>query len=348
MSIWYLGYMKTLHFFDPAYSSHKAGYEASQQLQIDGVLQGLLENLGGWVNHLYVFLAAFNIALATQEQVTKVLPSRLKTFLALFLFFTLEAAITGVSFGESFSVYPLQIWMLILALLNVVYSRFGLRGAVIVFVFSLFRFVLPLGSLSDGLQQWMQSHFHRSWEYDSRVEYFLGTAALGLMFGLIQQFQSAKKLVWAGFAIGFAGIIAHRFLGLYPEYEQNHFYSVEHFWIQSAVGTVYIWCWCLFVTAAFLILDPLVPFRRFLVLRWVGFYSLFVFALHKILFVHTLMPGYEWFLAQREQPVSVTFWAVFALMLLCLGISWAIQRLGVLEVIARSGAKKMLRDNGPP
>lgn len=85
---------------------------------MDDFSQTLNENLGPWVNHLYLFLAGFNIALRNREGVREVLGTRLRVFLALFVFFILETAITSQSVGESFSIYPLHMWMIVLSLLE--------------------------------------------------------------------------------------------------------------------------------------------------------------------------------------------------------------------------------------
>lgn len=339
LSVWSLSYLKIGHVVDPRYAVMRRALEAGQPAALSPSMQWVFEQFGGWVNHSYVFLAAFNIAWLSRSQVRARLAGRLKVFLALFVFFTLEGAITSATFGEAFSVYPLQMWMLILALLNVVYVWLGLWGAVLVFGLSWLRFVVPWGELSGAWQDFMREAVHGAWEYDARLEYFLGSGALGLVFGaLLHQFAERRTaLLWGGVGIGTLGIVLHQLFGSSLRYDPQTFYGLEHAWVQTVGGSLYIWSCCLFVTSVFLALEGVVPFQKAPLLRWVGLHSLFVFALHKILFVHLVMPLYEWWLASRGLGVSINFPVVLTLTAACLGLTWLLQKLRVFEIVVGKG-----------
>jgi hypothetical protein len=339
---WYAGFVKVHHFNDPSYASHHEAYGQGRLLVLDDFSQTLNENLGPWVNHLYLFLAGFNIAMRDREGVRAVLGSRLKVFLALFVFFTLETAITSQSVGESFSIYPLHMWMIVLSLLNVVYVYWGGRGAAVLFGCMFLRFVLPVSLVSDGLEDWMQQHFQRNWEYDARLEYFAGTGALGLLFGALYRgrWTVSQKFRFVTIGCSFAFIVLFLLFGALPQFDRENYYAIEHFWIRTISGSLFIYSCCVFFTGLFLLLDKHLNLKNVPVLTWVGCHSLFVFAFHRILFVHVLMPLHEWWLAQQGLVLTFSFataaWHVVA----CLVLTWGLQKLRVFEIVAGAGSPR--------
>ncbi len=346
---WYAGFVKVQHFNDPAYASHHDAYGNGRLLVLDDFSLTLNENLGPWVNHLYLFLAGFNIAMRDREGVRAVLGNRLKVFLALFVFFTLETAMTSQSVGESFSIYPLHMWMIVLSLLSVIYVYWGGRGAALLFGFMFLRFVFPVSlvsHVSDGFETLMQQHFQRKWEYDARFEYFAGTGALGLLFGTIYRgrWSVSARFRFLTLAGSFAFIILFLLFGALPHFDRENYYAIEHFWIRTISGSLFIYSCCVFFTGLFLLADKHVNLKNAPVLTWVGSHSLFVFAFHRILFVHVLMPLHEWWLAKQNLALTFSFGTAAAHVAAGLVLTWGLQKLRVFEIVARAGSPRQSKD----
>ncbi len=348
ITFWYRGYIKPFHFTDANYSVHLPHYKNGTLLVPDALSIGFLELLTPWITHLYIMLACFNIAWRTPAEARQRLKGRLLVFLGLFVFFTFDNFVVAMSFGASLSVYPLQMWMVLFALLHIVYALWGSRGIAVVFALSFLRFVLPIEGLSQAWETWMQAHVHRDWEYNAKLEHFLGSGALGVLAGFAyRSWFSSSHLLWVATLL-FVGTLAVLFYAPMGSFVAVDYFALEHSWVGGVGTTLAIFTVCLFFIFSALLIESQIRVPRVPLFYWVGFYSLFVFAWHRILFVHITLPTHEWLSALQSQPLQNTFWVCSAHVLLALALTWILQKLRVFELVALSGqpraGKKAVRE----
>jgi hypothetical protein len=337
LSFWYMAYIKPFHFTDPAYQSHAQAYREGWVLGVDDASRWFLETLPPWITHLYIVLAGFNIGLKSPKQTQEVLRPRLLVFAGLLYFFTLENFVVAMSFGDAVSIYPLQMWMILLALTNVVYARAGLRGVGFLFLISFARFLLPIDAFVDSLEVKMAHFVHRDWEYNARFEYYLGSASLGVLLG--SQLRRGISIRVHSVVFGFCAalMLVCVLFWIPPRLVEREYFQHEHALINSVLGTAGIYLTCIFFVSGFLLIERLSRFPRIPVFYWAGVSSILVFALHRVCFVHITLPIYEWIAAQAHVSMRSSFMIASLHVFSVLFVIAALQKLRVFDVLAAAG-----------
>lgn len=337
LAFWYRAYIKPFHFNDPAYQSHAQAYHEGWLLFVDGTSRWFLENLTPWITHLYIVLAGVNIGLKSPAETRARLRQRLFVFAALLYFFTLENFAVSMSFGDAVSIYPLQMWMVLLALLNVVYASAGMKGAALVFGGSFARFLIPLDAAAESLQTTLAHMVHRDWEYNARFEYYVGSAALGVLLGDRLRRGVSIRMHAGVFALSSIAVLCIVLTWRPPVFKEVDYFLHEFALIRSVVGTFGILVTCLFWVSGVVLVERLLTFPRLPLFYWAGASSLLIFALHRICFVHVTLPVYEWITAHIQVSMRSSFLIATIHVAAALALIALFQKLRVLEVLAASG-----------
>lgn len=338
----YLNYWFVEFFREKVALDYMAGYYDSlvpfvgKRLAMDHLSHHFATIFVPWVSQVYLFLACFNLGKRNQDETRSQLKQKLLTFFVLFCLFTMENFIVAPNLGEALSVYPIQTWMIVLSILVMTYSFIGKWGVIFLAVlFGPVRFLIPeYASLSIDFEQFMALNIHPEFEYDARVEYFMTSGALGFLMGdsLFKHGDKKPEKWFLGF--GAIGMILYFLLG--PDFEIEWFsvLDTEHDLIKNFWGSIGVWgTQCLVVSLVLLLDRKAFPFQKIPFFSWLGVYSVFVFAFHRIFFVHLYGPLWAWFYAWMGwQPRNHTIDLWIGIAMLC-GLSWCILKSRVIEFL---------------
>ncbi len=340
-NVWYKYYFNMREATLELYAVHVP--YMGKSLEMDYFVYVLAIIFTPWVTQIYLAMAAFNLGTRRGENFAQVFPKKLRIYVLLLLFFTIENFIVAPDFGEAISFYPLQAWMVILSLLAVVYRYLGIRGVVVLFALSLLDLATPDTGLADTLEYLIQQEIHISYEYNARLGYFLTSGCLGLILGYIhfQKPEWASRKDFAAFAIGAFLLLIWLFVG--DEYYVNRFeiYETENLMVQSFANALYVFGMELMVLAGFLYMERrglrfglgATKFLRPFV--WIGVHSLMVFALHRMIFVYLIMPVHVFISSVLEEPLFIHSGFSLFYIVLCALAGYFIQKTNFHNVVLR-------------
>ncbi len=333
LNYWYVYYFRDYDALKSTYYIH--GPWINQQLPIDDLTFWFAKHFTPWVEQIYLALAAFNLANRPSNLLKQQWLSKLKIFLLIFLFFTMENFICSPNFGEAISFYPIMAWMIILALLISIFHFFGFRGIVIGAILSIFPLMLDQIDILEDLEIFLRYRFHPSFEIDARPEYFLTSGFLGFLLGYAYQhkwFSQAKQLAVGG-CLGLLITIPYLFSGQsFPVNRQNVF-ATEHLLTESTKGMLYIWGMQIFFISLFLLLESKKIVFKNNFLNWVGINSLMIFAFHRIFFVHFYGPCRTALGSILAIPMQNYYWEIWIAIFFCVLMVYGIRRSKMLLII---------------
>lgn len=337
LNYWFVDYFKEEAFLESLYSVFQ-GY-MGVRLPADDIATTFAWIFTAWVSQIYLTLAAFNLSKRNKEDFKKVLPTKLKVFFSIYLFFLLESFIVAPNLGAALSFSPIMAWMVILTLIAVLYSCFGERGVFILLLLSFTRWLVPHSmNFSIDLEIWLHEWVHPDFEYDARIEYFLTSGCLGFLLGRFYYgFQQWKRYQAALIALGVAFCLPWLILGDSYEIDKFNLFATEHDLAKDFLGSLYIYGAQLILIPSFLWFQVKnikfkVPF-----FHWVGVYSLLVFAFHRIFMVHIGGPLWAYItgvvLEQRPVNNSYTAWI---LIIFCVFLCWVVKITNLPRLISRT------------
>jgi hypothetical protein len=334
-NVWYKYYFNMREARIDLYSLHAP--LLGNSLPMDDFVYILAIVFTPWVTQIYLAMAAFNLAIRDREAFVAVFPSKLRIFLLLLLFFTVENFIVSPDFGESISFYPLQAWMVILSLLAITYRYLGAKGVTALFILSLLDVATPDTGISDTIELIIQQEIHPSYEYNSRVGYFLTSGCLGFLLGYIH-FQKPELSAYKDFVtfgVGLVLIGVWMFVGDAYEVNPYEIFETENLMVETFANSLYVFGLELVVLAAFLYME-----RRGLRIRlrpmvWIGVHSLMVFALHRIIFVHIIMPFHVFVSSALGEPLFYSSWFAIVYIILCALAGYFIHKTNIHNVVLR-------------
>ena len=313
------------------YSERGIGFEVDSVLAFIGFL------FMPWVVHIYIHLAAFNLVRRSPTELRTVLFSKLSSFLAVFLLIFLMNALTFDQVGAKLSFDRLHACMIALAVIASLYSYFGSIAVFVLFICS------SLLVVFEPIQQW---GFIMEWravsaglegfQYDGHIELFLATASLGALHGIyVFHLDRIRTLAKDNLFVFISGIGAFYYLlAILPGFEvdRGDYWATELQLSADPLGLISIWCLLLFITHVFLRLEAGGVKMSLPLLNWVGKASLFIYLVHKPLFMHLFGPLRE-FLLHRGFPYSTTwidiavYIALTLMICACLERSQTVQRI---------------------
>lgn len=282
-----------------------------------------------WVSQIYLTLAAFNLAKRNQEEFKNVFSSKLKLFGLLYFFFVIENMIVAPNFGEAISFYPIMSWMVILAMVSVMFRFFGIRGVIFLFALSFLKWLIPDSfENSVGFEFWVQENIHAQYELDAQVNYFLSSGCLGFILGHAYHHKSEWGLKREAFEFGI-GFILFMVWVLWGEKFSVNFLDVfesEHDLAEGFLGLLSILGVQLMVLSGFLVCEKKGLKFKVPILHWVGVNSISVFALHRVLFIHVLVPVMMVISNLMSSPLVNNWYICWASAFFVFGFTWFVKK----------------------
>jgi len=274
-----------------------------------------------WVSQIYLTMSAFNLAAKTPDKISEKLRPRLLLYGMLIVLFIFEVFLVAPDFGQAISIYPFILWMVVLALLSMLYAFFGMKSIWILTFISLLRFVLPVDDWSDQFQEFMMTNVHPSFEYDARLEYFLTSGCLGFIMGHchyhIEKIKEVKDYFFIGLGLAMCAVF---FLsgGYYLPSDWTNALSNEHETARTLLGCFFLWGAQMSVISTFLLLEKKNIQIKFSLFTWISMNSLLVFFFHRILLVKLVVPVSTFFhtvLGKTHTAGSVEVWSYIFIVL---------------------------------
>ncbi len=291
MNMWYVEYFRDAAALRTTYSIHLPMIGKQLPADLFNYILGTI--FIPWVSQIYLTMSAFNLAAKTPEKVKETLKSRLTLYGMLIVLFIFEVFLVSPDFGQSISIYPFILWMIVLGLISVLYSLFGMKSIWILLFFSLLRFIFPVDEWSDAFQEYMMTNIHPSFEYDARIEYFLTSGCLGFILGhchyYVEKIKETKDYLFIGLGILMCAVF---FLtgGYYLPSDWTNALSNEHETARTLLGCFFLWGAQMAVISFFLLLERKNIKINFPLFTWISMNSLLVFFFHRILLIKVVVP----------------------------------------------------------
>lgn len=290
INMWYVDYFRDAIALVSTYKVHLP--MIGQQVPIDYVNYLIAIIFTPWLSQMYLAMAAFNLAKRTPEAFAEVLPAKLRLFGLIYIFFVMENLIVAPNFGQGISIYPIMLWMILLGTISILYRHFGIGGIIGLSIIACLRFVIPMEFISGFFQDFMIQNIHPGFEYDARLEYFIHSACLGFIMGYVHYHRRSiayKKDLYFVF-VGAILVGVYALFGDAFTIDRSDILNTEHDLARTFTGTAYILGVQTIVLSTFLWLERANIKIKLPLIDWVGKNSLYVFSLHRILFVRMIAP----------------------------------------------------------
>jgi hypothetical protein len=308
LNVWYIDFFKENAVLDKSYHIHKMmiGY----LLPVDDFSHWAAWFFTPWVSQIYLTLAAFNLAKRSQGDFKLVYGLKLRTFGLILIFFIFENFIVSPNFGESISFYPIMAWMIILSALSYLYQKFGVKGIWGLLIISFTRWTLPELPFISGLEYWMQQNVHSAYEFDAQIEYFLTSGCLGFFLGFYYYHRDwGQKREFYLIGSGFLLFMIWYFFGLPFSVNYLDVFESEHDLAKTFLGSLSILGIQMMILPLFLFMEKKHKLKiKIPMFTWIGVHSLKLFALHRILFVHIIVPVMLLIVTIINRPLIITWW----------------------------------------
>lgn len=277
------------NFWFVYYSANASALNSPMPVSYSALNYFLLHNFIPWVGHSFLFLACMHIG---RKFRSGHIPN-LKLWPIYFLVATLENVFVSVDIGDAVSLQPLQTWVLLFATILIILRLTGRAGIIILLVCYLALLERHLVPLGDQFQVWMnQFPLLSSFEYNSRLEYFFGTACVGFLLGDFFHKVSPRKAVLAT-ALGVAALIPWYFWGTAYRVTWNNVLFMEYSLARKVIDLFFIWGMNTAAVSGFLALELKGLYPRLKVLEWIGTQTLWIYLFHQIFFLKIWGPVRE-------------------------------------------------------
>lgn len=330
INYWYIDYYGGWSFWGQVFEAHKE--MVGRQIPADAVSTWAAWFFTPWVSQIYLFLAAFNLSKRSSSQIKQQLLPKLAIFGMLFGVFTLENFIVAPNIGEAFSLYPLQTWMLVLAVVLVAYAWLGERGVWFLALMGIIRLWLPLEELYAEIEFYVRNSLHENFEIDARPDYFLTSASLGFLLGRSWWQGKTRELkYWLG--VGIICWLLWLIFGVSFSVLSEDVFATEHDLARSLTGSLGIHGIEIVVVSVFLLLNVYKVDINIGLFNWIGRYSLLVFLLHRVVFLKVIMPLRMLFANLTGREVNGFFVEFWIYILLIVALAWMIKKTTVLRFL---------------
>ena len=254
-----------------------------------------------WVSHSFLFIACFNIG---RNFKSSGIP-KTNMWPIYFLVATIEGLLISDDWrdilSDAFSLQPLQTWVIVFVMIALVARSFGVKGIVVFlagYLVLLKPFLVPMG---DHIDAYFASFpAIKYFEYNPRIEYFLGTACVAFLLGDYLSTVNRQRLVVA-IAVGCGIIIPWAFVGSVSQMDWNNSLTYEYAFSRSVVDLMFIWGINIAVLCTALLLESYNLFPKSKILGWCGQSVLIIYLVHRLFFIHVYGP---W----REKMIHVLNW----------------------------------------
>ena len=333
INMWYVDYFRDAIALTSTYAVHFS--MIGKQVSSDYFNHFLAIVFTPWVSQIYLTMAAFNLAKKNQLDFSNGIKNKFKIFGMILLYFILENFIVAPNSGQAISVYPIMLWMLILAIISLIYNYIGIRGVLIFTLLSLLRFLVPIEYLSDFLEELIQGSIHPGFEYDARFEYFVLSGCLGFIMGYVHYhmplYKNKKDFLFA--CLGATLVLLYVLIGDTFVVPYDDFFRTEHDLARTFSGTAYIVGIQSIVISTFLWLEKKNIKMNVPLINWIGVYSLIIFALHRILFVKLIAPISIMIGSLTGRTLGASIVEIYIYVFITLGICFFIINSSISDII---------------
>ena len=338
INMWYVEYFRDVMALTSTYKIHYS--MIGKQISTDHFNHILGLIFTPWVSQIYLTMASFNLARKAQTLFRDELSAKLKVFGLIFIFFLMENFIVAPNTGQAISFYPIMLWMVVMSILSIAYSVTGISGVLVLTVLSFFRWILPMGMISNLFQSLIIYNIHPGFEYDARIEYFFTSGCLGFLMGFAHyQMPNLKKIKDYYFILmGLVFVSVYWMWGDTFIIDPSNSFAHEHDLAQTFTGTLYILGIQAIMISAFLILEKKNIRLNVPIVSWVGLNSLLVFAFHRIFFVRILAPLSVMIGTQLNRTIGASTIELYSYIGITLAMAYFIKvsKMGDL-ILARKG-----------
>lgn len=290
INMWYVEYFRDAMALNTTYKVHFP--MIGKQVATDQFNMLLDYIFTPWVSQVYLTLATFNLASKAQSIFKTELFTKLKIFGLIFIFFLMENFIVAPNMGQAISFYPIMLWMVVMSIISICYGLFGIRAVLLLTLFSLFRWLIPVDIISNLFQSIIAYNIHPGFEYDARIEYFFTSGCLGFIMGYVHYHKPNVKHLKDIYFILMGLVFIAFYLAYGDPYIQDaaDVFLHEHDLARTFSGSLYIWGVQAVLISTFLLMEKKSIKLNIPVFNWVGKHSILVFGLHRIFFVRILAP----------------------------------------------------------
>lgn len=321
-NVWFRYFFKNHEATSTSYSFYQN--IQGRSLPMDDILYYLALYFVPWVSQIYLTLAAFNLGQRSKMEFRLVMGSKLKIFLLLFIFFTLENFLAAPNFGGALSLYPIQTWMLLLSALTLIYALTGTIGVIVWMFIGLGVQAMPT-ELMDMIEAILQVLWHPDFEIDARPHYFWVSSCLGLLSARLYYTQKLNTLpkLFIMLATGALLCLPYWLGDQGFSVDRYDVFKTEHDLSFFAAGNLFLWGAQIILLSLALMTEHLKLSRPLPILTYLGIASLPIFALHRIFYIHIYGPIREFLGAKFMYIPEVTFLGqAFAIVLLVALVWW--------------------------
>lgn len=333
INMWYVEYFRDSVAITSTYAVHFS--MIGKQVPTDIYNHFLAVVFTPWVSQIYLTMAAFNLARKSRSLFSVDIGLKFKIFTLIFIYFLIENLIVAPNFGQGISFYPIMLWMLVLGLISLLYHFLGIKGVIVLTVLSLVRFVIPMNEISDSFEIFIRTNLHPSFEYDARFEYFIFSGCLGFMMGYVHyhmpNYRQNKDLLFSLLGLALVGIYIA--IGDAFSVDVSDVFSTEHDLARTFSGTAYVLGIQAIVISAFLWLEKKNIKFNIPIFIWVGVNSLFIFALHRILFVKIIAPLSVLSGSLTGRVLGASIIEAFVYVFITLGMCYFIKKSRMFEIV---------------
>ena len=241
-----------------------------------------------WVTQVYLALATFNMGLKSDKFDGKRLRTYNYKFLLLFIVFTLEKFIIGKNIGEILSPNPLQVWMVVLAILANGYYYLGPKLTYSILFLGGFMKFTPLNNIILAFEEKLMQ-IHPEFSLDIRPDAFFWAGLIGFVFGANFNKLKTRPLV-AVVAFLILGNAIVNFWTPPFQIDFNNAFLNEYAWSYSLTGSLSICLTIATVIVFSMILEKLNKPIVIFPLNMMGIHSLGLFTFHRIYFIFFFIP----------------------------------------------------------
>lgn len=337
---WYVEFFKEFPALKTIYQSHYSSIGKNLTTDNFNTMIGII--FIPWVSQIYLALTTFKLAAKSKGALKSGLRDRLKVLALIALVFIIENFLVAPNFGEAISIYPIVMWMTVLAILTTVFALWDYKGIIFVLIIGLIIPFYFLPDVSTYFQHWMAINVHPEFEYDARLEYFLASGCIGFLLGYcyFNFYEKIEKIFLMTIGLGILFVLFYFKSNSRFDINPSSSLDNEHQLAQSVGGLLYIWGMILIVLSAFALLEKKKIHIKIPIINWVGENSLTVFGLHRIVFIRIIIPISMFIMAMMGKSLGAGTIEIFTYILLTIGFAYMVSRLKLYRVIFPSKFKE--------
>jgi hypothetical protein len=336
LQVWFAGYFKEYSRLESSYEVFKP--IIGRTLAMDHSLNFLAATFIPWVLHIYVFLAAGNLARRNRVDFAKVYKSKIVFLVWLFFAFTIEQCILARNISEFFYIGPTQLWCILLALIATLYRYVGVWSIWVLGGLSLLIFDINFGILDSALA--LENSLKVRIYLDAHMQIFLPTVCLGFIFGYLhftdRKLSSVQVVIKKClFFLSILLPIAWKLSGGSYSVPLDNVFGTEHTLSSEWLGRLAVLGFVYFICNMGLRFDKKFSNPSWPVLCWAGRQILAIYLIHKIFFVFLYMPIRNYIAIHTHLIPTVSIFEILTAVVLGLLFVKFVQATGLIRLLDR-------------